>query len=85
MHLTLRKSRLEDFNLFVEQCKLIISSDQLSTKDISLVNNILIVFLELIVFLVGFSDDVSQLLDLVIELNFVFLVLLVQVLLVFEL
>ena len=45
LNLTSSESRLENLDLFVEEGELIISSDQLGSKDISLVDDVLIVFL----------------------------------------
>ena len=78
------ESGLENLDLLVKKGKLVISSNELGTKDISLINDILEVLLELLNFLVGLFDDVSQLGDLVHELVSQFLGLFVFDLRVFE-
>lgn len=65
LNLTSGKSALKNLDLLIEQSKLIISSDKLSSKNISLVDDVLVVFLQLFNFLMSFLDDVVQVLDLV--------------------
>ena len=63
------KSVLKNLNLFVKKSKLIISSNKLSTQDISFVDNVLVVFLELLNLIIRFFDDVGKLFNLVVELD----------------
>jgi len=63
------KLALKNLDFFVEQSELIISSNELCTKNVSLVNDVLVVLLELFNILVGFLDDIGQLLDLIIQLH----------------
>lgn len=70
LDLTSGKCILENLNLLVKQCKLIISSNELCSKDISLVNNVLVIFLEFFNFLVGLFDDIGQLLNFIVKLKF---------------
>lgn len=65
LDLTSSESTLKNLDLLIKKSELIISSNELSSKDISLVDHILVVFLQLLNFLVGFLDDVVQVLDLV--------------------
>jgi hypothetical protein len=59
LYFTLGKGWLKNLNLFVKKGKLIITTDKLSTKDITLIYNILVVFLQLLVFFVSLLDDVG--------------------------
>jgi hypothetical protein len=59
---------LKDLNLFVKKSQFIISSNKLGSKDVSLVNRILVGFLESFVFIISISDDIVQFLNLVFEL-----------------
>ena len=65
LNLTSGESTLKNLDLLIEQSKLIISSDKLSSKNISLVDDVLVVFLQLFNFLMSFLDDVVQVLDLI--------------------
>jgi hypothetical protein len=56
---------LQDLDLFVEQSQLIISSDKLSSKDISLIDDVLEVFFESIDLILGFLHNVIQFLNLI--------------------
>ena len=58
LNFTSSKSTLKNLNLLIKKSKLVISSDELSSKNISLVDNTLIVFLELLNFIIGFLDDI---------------------------
>ena len=85
LDLTSGESGLKNLDLFVKKGELIVSSDELGTEDISLVDDVLEVLLELLDFLVGLLDDVGQLGDLVHELISQLFGLLVLDLGVFEL
>ena len=65
LNFTSSESALKDLDLFIEKGELIISSDKLSSKDISLVDNVLVVLLESLDFLLSLLDDVVEFLDLV--------------------
>ena len=65
LNLTSGKSTLKNLDLLVEQSELIISSDQLGSQNISLVDDVLVIFLELFDFLMSLLDNVVELLDLV--------------------
>jgi hypothetical protein len=69
LNLTSGKSTLKNLDLLIEQSKLIISSNKLSSKNISLVDDVLVIFLELFDFLMSLLDDVVQVLDLIELLN----------------
>ena len=77
LNFTSSESALEDLDLFIEKSELIISSDKLSSKDISLVDNVLVVLLESLDFLLSLLDDVVEFLDLVELLSSELLALLV--------
>ena len=62
------ESGLKNLDLLVKKGELIVSSDELGTKNISLVDDILEVLLELFDLFVGLLDDVGQLGDLIVEL-----------------
>jgi len=64
LSLSLCESGLLDLDLLVEESKFIILSDQLSTEDISLTDNCLILFLKLLALTFRFSDDELKLADL---------------------
>lgn len=59
---------LEDLDLFVKKGELVVSSDELGSEDVSLVDHALVVLLELLDFLVGLLNDVAKLGDLVVLL-----------------
>ena len=61
LNFTTRQSALKDLDFFVEQRQLVVPSDQLSSKDVSFVDDALVVLLQLFDFVVGFLDDVAQL------------------------
>jgi len=69
LDLTSGKSVLKDLNLLIKESQLIISSNELSTKNISFVDDILVILLDLLDFLVGELDDGSELFNLSILLN----------------
>ena len=69
LNLTSGKSTLKNLDLLIEESKLIISSNELSSKNISLVDDVLVVLLELFNFLMSLLDDVVQVLNLVELLN----------------
>lgn len=69
LNLTSGKSVLEDLDLLVKKSQLIISSDELSTKNISLIDNIAIVFLDLLNFIIRKLDDGSELLNFSVLFN----------------
>ena len=79
------ESGLKNLDFLVKKGELVISPNELGTKDISLIDDVLEVLFELLDFFVGLLDDVSQLGDLVIQLISQFLSLLVLHLGVFEL
>lgn len=74
---TSSESALEDLDLFVKEGELVVSSDELGSKDVSLVDDILVVLLQSFNLFLGFLDDVVQLLDLVELLSSEFLAFLV--------
>ena len=79
LDLTSGKSTLKDLDLLIKKSKLIISSNELGSEDISLINDVLIVLLELLNFFVSLLDDIVEVLDLIQLLNselFSFIVLL---------
>jgi len=55
----LGKGWLKNLNLFVKKGKLIITTDKLSNKDITLIDNILVVLLQLLVLFVSLLDDIG--------------------------
>ena len=57
VNLTLVQCGLLDLNLLIEDLKLLITLDQLRTQDITLVDNHLVVFLLLLLFLFCLGDD----------------------------
>jgi hypothetical protein len=59
LHLTFCKSRLKDLNLFVKESKLIVSTDKLGSEDVSLIDDILVVLLELLMLFVSFLNNVG--------------------------
>lgn len=59
LNFTLAEGGLKNFYLLVEQGEFIITTDQLSTKDISLIYHILIVLLQLFMFLMSFLNNVG--------------------------
>jgi len=69
LNLTSGKSVLEDLDLLVKKSQLIISSDELSTKNISLIDNVAIVFLDLLNFIIRKLDDGSELLNFSVLFN----------------
>ena len=48
-----------NLDLFIEECQFIVSSDELGSKNITLIDYVLVVFLELFMFLVSLLNDVS--------------------------
>lgn len=58
--LTLAQSGLQDLNLLVEKGKLVVAANQLSTQDVTLVNDFRYFFLLFLVLNVRFLDDVGQ-------------------------
>ena len=74
---TSSESALEDLDFFVEEGELVISSDELGSEDISLVDDVLIILLQSLDLFLGFLDDVVQFLDLVELLSSEFLTFLV--------
>jgi len=77
LNFTSCESTLENLDLFIEKSELIISSDKLGSKNISFVDHVLIIFFESLNFLLGFLDDVVELLNLIELLSSEFLTLLV--------
>jgi len=69
LNLTSGKSVLEDLDLLVKKSQLIISSDELSTKNISFIDNVAIVFLDLLNFIIRKLDDGSELLNFSVLFN----------------
>lgn len=63
LDLTSGQSVLENLDFLVKESELIISSNELGTKDISLVDDVLVIFLELLDFFIGELDDCCQFLD----------------------
>ena len=59
LNLTSGKLRLKNFDLLVEQSELIISSNELRSQNVSLVDDVLVVFLELFDLFVGLLDDIG--------------------------
>ena len=57
LHLTLGESRLQDLDLFVEKRQLVVATDQLRAQDVTLIDHILVVLLQLLVLFMGFLDD----------------------------
>jgi len=68
LDLTSSKGGLKDLDLFVEKGELVVSSDQLGSKNISLIDNALEVFLELLNLLVSLLDDVGEFGNLIVKL-----------------
>jgi len=66
---TSSQSVLKNLDLFVKESQLIVSSDELSTKNISLVDNVLVVLLDLLNFFIRELDDGSEFLNLSVLLN----------------
>jgi len=66
---TSSQSVLKNLDLFVKESQLIVSSDELSTKDISLIDDVLVVLLDLLNFFVRELDDGSEFLNLSVLLN----------------
>jgi hypothetical protein len=60
---TSSQSVLENLDFLVKESKLIISSNELGTKNISLVDDVLVIFLELLDFFIRELDDCCQFLD----------------------
>jgi len=60
---------LEDLDFLIKESKLIISSDKLGTKDISLIDDVLVIFLDLLNFFIRKLDDGSEFLNLSILFN----------------
>ena len=69
LHLTLCQSALEDLDLLVEECELVVPPDELRAEDVPLVDDVLVVLLQLLVLLVRLLDNVGQLLHLVLVLR----------------
>ena len=59
LHLTLSKSRLKDLDLFVKESKLIVSTDKLGSEDVTLIDDILVVLLELLMLFVSLLNNVG--------------------------
>ena len=59
LNLTSGKLRLKNFDFLVEQSELIISSNELRSQNVSLVDDVLVVFLELFDLFVGLLDDIG--------------------------
>jgi hypothetical protein len=57
LHLTLGESRLQDLDLFVEKRQFVVATDQLGAQDVTLIDHILVVLLQLLVLFMGFLDD----------------------------
>jgi len=57
LHLTLGESRLQDLDLFVEKRQLVVATNQLGAQDVTLIDHILVVLLQLLVLFMGFLDD----------------------------
>ena len=57
LHLTLGESRLQDLDLFVEKSQFVVATDQLGAQDVTLIDHILVVLLQLLVLFMGFLDD----------------------------
>ena len=68
LNLTLGKGALEDLDLFIEEGQLVVSSDELSSKDVSLVDDVLVVLLELLMLLMCLLNYVCELLHLILML-----------------
>jgi len=66
--LTLAQSGLQDLDLLVKKRQFIITSDELGTENISLVDHLGDNLLLLLVLIVGFLDDVSEFLLLLVQL-----------------
>ena len=60
---TLLKSGLQNFNLLVQQCQLVVTANQLCAKDISLILDFRVLFLLLLILLVSFAYCVLESLD----------------------
>jgi hypothetical protein len=69
LNLTSSKSVLKNLDLLVKKSQLIISSDQLGSENISFVDDVLVIFLQLFNLFIRLLDDVSQLLNLVVEFD----------------
>mmetsp|Transcript_10297 Transcript_10297/g.15732 ORF Transcript_10297/g.15732 Transcript_10297/m.15732 type:complete len:538 (+) Transcript_10297:515-2128(+) len=82
---TTGEGALEDLDLLVEEGELIVSTDELGAQDVSLVDDVLVVLLELLDLFVGLLDDVGEFGDLVVLLLPQLLRLVVLVLPVLEL
>lgn len=85
LNFTSGESGLKNLDLLVKEGKLVVSSDELGTKDISLIDDVLEVLFEFLDFFIGLLDDVGQLGDLVHKLISQFFGFLVLDLGVFEL
>jgi len=77
LDLTSCECALKNLDLFIEESQLIISSNKLSSEDISLIDDVLVILLQSFDFLLSFLNDVVQLLDFVELLTSEFLALLV--------
>jgi len=62
------QSTLQDLDLFVKESQLVISSNELSTQDISFINDVLVILFELINLIRTLSNDVVELGNLTSEL-----------------
>lgn len=66
--LSLGEGRLENLDLLVEKSQFIVSSDELGSEGVSLLDNSVVILLQLELLLFGFLDDKLELIDLVLEL-----------------
>ena len=79
LNFTSGESTLKDLDLFVKKSQLIISSDKLSTKNISFIDDILEIFLEFLNFIIRFFDDEWEFLDFsILLLSKLFTILVLQ-------
>jgi hypothetical protein len=56
---SLAESGLENLNLFIQEGKLVVTSNKLGSENITLIDNVLVVFLELLMLFVGLFNNVS--------------------------
>jgi len=66
LHFTSSKLALENLDFLIKKSQLIVSSNQLSSEDISFIDDSLVILLELFNLFIGLLNNVGQLLDFVV-------------------